>query len=160
MRPVVLCILTMVFLMGCDSNTVFHKYESMPDYWDKDRPVEFDIKQLDSLKQYNMFIHIRNNNDYPYSNLFLITKINFPNGKVVADTLEYEMAQPDGTWMGVGFGSIKESKLWWKENIRFFEEGTYAVHIEHAMRNNGEVEGVNKLKGITDVGISIETTQE
>ena len=82
--------------------------------------------------------------------------MNFPNGKTVADTLEYRMANPDGSWMGQGIGAVKENKLWYKENVQFFEEGAYTVHIAQAMRNNGEVEGVTKLEGITDVGISIE----
>ena len=40
----------------------------------------------------------------------------------------------------------------------FAEDGTYTVAIAHAMRNNGNVEGVTKLEGITDVGFSIEGT--
>ena len=159
MRSIVLCLLMTATFVSCDSNATFHKYEALPQSWDKDRPVRFTVETIDSLELYNMFIHIRNNNSYPYSNLFLITKINFPNGKVIADTLEYEMARPDGSWLGVGFGSVKESKLWWKENIQFFEEGVYTFQIEHAMRNNGEVEGVSKLEGVTDVGVSIEKTQ-
>lgn len=159
MRSIVLCLLMVATFVSCDSNATFHKYEALPQSWDKDRPVQFTVETIDSLERYNMFIHIRNNNSYPYSNLFLITKINFPNGKVIADTLEYEMARPDGSWLGVGFGSVKESKLWWKENIQFFEEGVYTFQIEHAMRNNGEVEGVSKLEGVTDVGVSIEKTQ-
>ena len=159
MRSIVLCLLMVATFVSCDSNATFHKYEALPQSWDKDRPVQFTVETIDSLERYNMFIHIRNNNSYPYSNLFLITKINFPNGKVIADTLEYEMARPDGSWLGVGFGSVKESKVWWKENSQFFEEGVYTFQIEHAMRNNGEVEGVSKLEGVTDVGVSIEKTQ-
>lgn len=81
--------------------------------------------------------------------------MHFPHGKVVTDTLEYQMALPDGTWLGTG-GTIKENKFWYKEEISFFEEGNYSLSIRHAMRNNASVEGVTELEGITDVGISIE----
>lgn len=80
----------------------------------------------------------------------------FPHGKSVVDTLEYRMSNPDGSWMGQGIGNIKESKLWYKENVRFFEEGRYTVKVAHAMRNNGEVEGVKNLEGIVDVGFTVE----
>ena len=80
----------------------------------------------------------------------------FPHGKVITDTLEYRMAHPDGAWMGEGIGSIKESKLWYKENVAFFEEGSYKLSVSQAVRNNGEVQGVTQLKGITEVGYSIE----
>ena len=84
----------------------------------------------------------------------------FPHGKVVTDTLEYKMANPDGSWLGTGFGTIKENKLWYKEGITFFEGGTYNLRITHAVRNNGEVDGVTALEGISDVGYSIEAVSE
>lgn len=82
--------------------------------------------------------------------------MNFPNGKVIVDTLEYKMAYPNGKWMGNGFSDIKENKLWYKENVQFSEIGTYQINIRHAMRQNGEVEGIDDLQGITEVGFSIE----
>ena len=128
----------------------------MDGYWGQDEVVEFKLPQLDSLKKYNLFVNIRNTNDYKYNNIFLIVSINFPYGKTVTDTLEYRMANPDGSWMGQGVGNVKENKLWYKEHVRFFEDGNYNVTVEQAMRNNGAVEGVLKLEGITDVGLSIE----
>src|SRR5690606_24943597 len=107
---------------------------------------------------YNLFINIRNTNDYKFSNLFLIAEMNFPNGKTITDTLEYQMAKPDGTLMGHGFTDIKENKLWYKEAVRFDEIGEYTIRIQHAMRNNGDVNGVDNLEGITDFGFRIETT--
>jgi gliding motility-associated lipoprotein GldH len=66
------------------------------------------------------------------------------------------MARPDGTWLGTGIGAIKESKLFYKENFSFKEAGNYSLHITHAVRNNGEVQGVSYLEGVTDVGYRIE----
>jgi gliding motility-associated lipoprotein GldH len=74
----------------------------------------------------------------------------------VKDTLEYEMALPDGTWMGKGTGSIKENKLWYKENIIFPFNGVYTLELVQAMRKNGSVSGLETLPGITDVGLEIE----
>lgn len=148
--------LTVVMLVSCESNTVFSESQAMDGYWGADEVVQFKLPQLDSLKKYNLFLNIRNTNEYRYNNLFLIVNMTFPHGKTVTDTLEYRMAQPDGSWMGQGIGNIKENKLWYKENVQFFEDGIYTVDIAQAMRNNGDVEGVTKLEGITDVGFSIE----
>ena len=128
----------------------------MDGYWSSDEVVQFTIPQLDSLKSYNLFLNIRNTNDYKFNNIFLIVAMDFPHGKSVVDTLEYRMANPDGTWLGQGIGSLKENKLWYKQNIRFFEEGEYTVNINQAMRNNGAVEGVKNLEGIADVGLTVE----
>jgi gliding motility-associated lipoprotein GldH len=148
--------LTVVMLVSCESNIVFSESQAMDGHWGADEVVQFKLPQLDSLKKYNLFLNIRNTNEYRYNNLFLIVNMTFPHGKTVTDTLEYRMANPDGSWMGQGIGNIKENKLWYKENVQFFEEGIYTVDIAQAMRNNGDVEGVTKLEGITDVGFSIE----
>ena len=66
------------------------------------------------------------------------------------------MAEPSGEWLGKGMGSVKENKLWFKENIVFPETGVYKVTVSHAMRRNGVVEGLHILEGVTDVGLEIE----
>lgn len=156
MNRLVFFILAMPFFISCESNTVFSETRSMDGYWGQDEVVEFNLPELDSLKNYNLFLNIRNTNDYKYNNIFLIVGINFPHGKTVTDTLEYRMANPDGSWMGHGVGNVKENKLWYKERVRFFEDGTYSITVEQAMRNTGATEGVRRLEGITDVGLSIE----
>ena len=40
------------------------------------------------------------------------------------------------------------------------EKGTYKVSIAHAMRANGSAEGITYLKGITDVGLRVETVEK
>ena len=150
-------LLTIVLLvLGCDSNQIFDEYKSVPNQWNKDDLISFTVTPPDSTNLYNLFINIRNTSDYKFNNLFLIAEMNFPNGKTVKDTLEYQMAMPDGLLMGEGFTDVKENKLWYKEGVRFDEVGDYNITIQHAMRNNGEVNGVNNLQGITDVGFRIE----
>ncbi|NND62245.1 MAG: gliding motility lipoprotein GldH [Flavobacteriaceae bacterium] len=156
MRNVIWMFALVILASACDSKMVVSEMHELPGYWDKTEIVEFDIPQLDSLSKYNMFFHLRNTNDYPYNNIFLIASMKFPHGKIVTDTLEYRMAEADGTWLGTGIGSLKESKLWYKENVSFFEEGTYTLSVSHAVRNNGEVHGVTQLPGISEVGYSIE----
>lgn len=156
-RLLVLFLLTLA-IVSCDSKTVFSETRALDGHWNQGELVEFKLPQLDSLKKYNLFLNIRNTNDYKFNNIFLIVSMEFPHGKTITDTLEYKMANPDGSWMGHGIGGVKENKLWYKENVSFFEEGTYTVTVEHAMRNNGEVEGVKKLDGIADVGFSVEET--
>ncbi len=158
LKFVSLAVITVGFL-SCDRNRVFDQYQTVSETWEKEEKVSFVIPKLDSTKTYNLFINIRNNNAYKFSNLFLISEMKFPNGKVITDTLEYEMASPDGKWLGSGFTDLKENKLWYKENVAFKEDGEYIFTVEHAMRKNGEVEGINSLEGISDIGFRIESTK-
>ena len=143
-------------LVSCDSNHVFDEYKTVPDVWNKSEIIEFNIEPPDTINTYNLFVNIRNTNDYKFNNLFLIVEMNHPNGKVQKDTLEYRMATPDGKFIGTGFTDLKENKFWYKEDQVFKEEGAYQVKIQHAMRENGIVQGIEALEGITDIGFRIE----
>jgi len=160
MRNLWIVFIGSMFLFSCNSEVVVSDSEGISEAWNKNEAVVFTIPELDSLQTYDVFLTVRNNNEYPFSNLFLVVSMEFPHGKVLKDTLEYRMANPDGSWIGEGIGSIKESKLMYKNDISFSEDGTYKISIMQAVRNNGDVEGVTQLKGVTDVGYSIERTSQ
>lgn len=155
---VLLCVLFLSFA-ACDSKSVFDDYETVPEVWNKDKEISFKVSPPDSIKPYNLFVNLRNTNAYKYSNLFLIVEMNFPHGKSIVDTLEYKMAKPNGEFLGTGLSSVKENKLWYKEDVVFNESGEYTVNIKHAMRENGEVNGIANLEGVTDIGFRIEKTE-
>ncbi|MBO0320920.1 gliding motility lipoprotein GldH [Muricauda sp. CAU 1633] len=157
MRNSLLSLLTLVLFGSCNDQMVYSEYEPLKDgKWEMGNVVHFEFSGMDSITSYNMFINIRNDDKFPFSNLFLITELEAPNGNTLKDTLEYKMAEPTGEWLGKGLGSIKENKLWFQENVVFPDSGVYKVNISHAMRKNGSVDGVHILDGITDVGLEIE----
>lgn len=159
-----LFVLVSLFLtISCDSKVVYDEYKPFPNNWHKDSIATFNFKAPDTINNYNLYVNLRNNNDYAFSNLYLIVELNYPNGKIVKDTLEYKMAAPNGELLGSGFTDIKENKLWYrgyKSPFKFTEKGDYSINIQHAMRKNGEVNGVNNLEGITDIGFRVEQAQK
>ncbi|MDT0606178.1 gliding motility lipoprotein GldH [Croceitalea rosinachiae] len=152
-------ILFIFLIQACETNLEHSEYKSLNNgIWKADNTLNFNFSPSDSLSKHHIFINVRNDNSYEFSNLFLITEMESPNGETVIDTLEFEMTLPDGSWLGKGMGSIKESKLWFRENIVFADSGVYNFSISHAMRKNGAVGGIQELKGITDIGLQIEKT--
>jgi gliding motility-associated lipoprotein GldH len=147
-------------LLSCNTNSLFSENQSLNKEWKKNENINFVVQITDTINRYNLFITLRNNENYKFSNLFLIVTMQFPDGKTIKDTLEYAMASPNGEWLGRGFTSIKENKLWYKEHIAFPVSGDYHFSITHAMRENGSVSGIEKLEGITDIGIKIENNNE
>jgi gliding motility-associated lipoprotein GldH len=156
---VLIAFLCFLFLFSCDKKRVFDEYKNVGNAWHKDSIVTFDLPQLDAKKKYNLFVNVRDNDDYPYSNLFLIVSLEQPNRQVKVDTLEYLMTNPDGTLLGEGFSDVKESKLFYKDGESFTQKGIYKIHIRHAVRQTGKVDGVERLKGISDIGFRIETKE-
>lgn len=158
MRKILTVIIVSFFLFACDSKQILDEYQTIPGSWGKDNTISFSFESPDTTNKYNLFINLRNNNKYPFSNLHIITELEDPNKNKIIDTLEYEMANADGSWLGTGFSSIKENKLWFKEKVRFKEKGNYHLSIKHAMRKNGNVLGLESLEGITELGFRIEKT--
>ncbi len=154
----ILFILILLLIISCDKNRVFDEYKSVGETWHKDSIVTFELPKLDSKKLFNLYVNVRDNDDYPFNNLFLIVSLEQPDRKVKVDTLEYQMTNPDGTLLGDGFSDIKESKLFYKDKTSFTQKGIYKIHIQHATRQTGKIEGVTSLPGISDIGFRIEST--
>jgi gliding motility-associated lipoprotein GldH len=153
-RNSILLLLIATALFSCDKKRVYDEYKSVGSAWHKDSTAVFSIPELDSAKNYNLYVSLRNNNNYPYSNLFLIVSLENAKGFTKVDTLEYQMTNPDGSLLGDGFTDIKESTLFYKENIKL--KGKHKVYIKQAVRETGKVPGVKALEGITEVGLRIE----
>jgi gliding motility-associated lipoprotein GldH len=147
------------FLFSCDKKRIFDHYETVGSAWNKNQTVSIKLPEIDSTKNYNLFINLRANNDFPYSNLFLIVSLEQPDGFTKVDTLEYEMANAEGKLLGDGFSDVKESKLVYKENNRFKFAKNNTIYIKQAVRQSGKVTGIEKLDGITEVGFRIESLQ-
>ncbi len=142
---------------ACSKGMVFDEFKNMPDsQWHKDSILNFTVNSTDTLSKNNIYINLRNNKDYEFSNLFLIVGIKFPNNYQIVDTLEYEMTTPEGRFLGSGVSDIKENKLEYKTNVNFPVVGDYDFQIQHAMRKSRKVDGIEYLNGITDVGLRIE----
>ncbi len=154
-----LFIFILMLFVSCDKKSVFDQYKSVENSWHKDSIVSFKLPELPKEKKYNLFLNVRDNNDYPFNNLFLIVSLEQPNKKIIVDTLEYQMANPDGSLMGEGFSDTKENKLVYKEGFTFSQKGKYKVLIQHANRQTGKIVGVKNLKGITEIGFRIESIE-
>ena len=156
----ILFLFLLIGLVSCDANRVFDEYTAVPNgSWQKDNVIHFNFSIQDTISKRNLFINLRNNNNYEYSNLFLITQLDFPNQQKIIDTLEYDMADVSGKFLGAGFSEIKENKLYYKENITFPIQGEYSIKISQAMRKSDEIDGINTLTGVTDIGFRIEKTE-
>jgi len=137
-------------IFSCDSSRMYDQYEQVEgSQWHKDSLVIFEVPVEDTVINYNMFLNIRNEVNYQYSNLWLFIEIFQPDGSAVKDTFEIILADPSGKWLGKGLSGIRSSRTVYRRNVYFPSSGIYIIKIGHGMRP--EV-----LKGIHDVGVRIE----
>lgn len=150
-------VLASILMIACNDISEFNQYKTLENSsWKSGEKIAFSFEVKDTILPKNLFVNIRNNTKYEYSNLYVITELKLPNNSLVIDTLQYEMTGVSGKFLGDGFSRIKENKLFYKERKVFPFKGNYTLSIRQAMRKNGEVNTIENLVGIQDVGFSIE----
>lgn len=148
---VVIAAVILALLTGCDRSGVYEEYVAVhPDGWNKDSLACFNFEIEDTTRIYNLLINVRNQNTYPYSNLWLFIDIVAPDQSVLRDTFEVQMARPDGKWLGKGFGSLFDLQSLYRQRVYFPISGNYTLTFQQGMRDV-------VLPGIHDVGIRIES---
>lgn len=153
---VILCFVSILLLTSCKDQAFFDQFQSTHGAWERNDIKKFTFEQKDTVGKYDVLIRLRTNEQYPFSNIFLIVKTYGPDDQTMIDTVQYVMANPDGTLMGDGFTDTKLSDLYFRENYKFKTQGVYKLEVEHAIRNADDVDGISSLEGITDVGLKIE----
>jgi gliding motility-associated lipoprotein GldH len=139
-----------LYLSACDSKRFYEENKSIENgVWLNTNYESFNVNIDDTLARYNIFLNVRNDGVYPYSNLYLFIHTFLPGNKTATDTVECQLADPDGKWRGSGLGSLKFNRFLFQRAMAFPRKGVYRFDLEQAMR-------VKELKGIRDVGIRIE----
>ena len=121
--------------------------------WNKKKAQTFEFNVTNAQQPKNIIFVVRNNSEYPYSNLRLIVDFtDLSSKKKTTDTLNYVLAKPNGEWIGKGFGDTKETLFQYKLDYTFPKNGKYSLKVLQAMRNDN-------LPGIEDFGIKIESAK-
>lgn len=148
-RWIIPVLLLSVVALSCSRDIVWSKSEKIaPEGWDYENKIEFQFEATDTTTLYDIFLDVRNNQDYPFRNLILFFNTELPDGTHITDTIETYLATPTGEWTGSGFGSIRSNEFHFRRDVWFPQTGKYNFSIHHAMRKD-------KLQGIVDIGVTI-----
>lgn len=139
-----------LIIISCDSKRVYDTFAPLPPTgWDADSIQNYAFEIDDSLAIYNIFLNIRNDKSYGFSNLWLFVDIIPPQGETFTDTVQVMLADPMGVWTGKGFSGTYDNQILYRRSVYFPFAGTYNVKMQHGMRPK-------VLTGITDIGIRVE----
>jgi len=150
MRAEVFFVAALVCASGCGPEALYADSLGVDaEGWKSAEAAEFRWEVSDTSRVHDLYIDVRNDATYPFSNMYLFVDFTFPNGKTNRDTLALELADAQGNWLGSGSGHVHDHRIVWHDDARFPLQGQYAVRIVHAMRRD-------PLPGITDVGVRVE----
>ena len=117
------------------------------DGWLYGDTIVFTPEITDSIADGELSVAVCHDSDYPYSNLWL--EVSFPAGagSIHRDTIEMQLADPYGHWLGKGLGTGHQMQRTLPGRIRL-HRGT-RVSVRHIMR-------LDTLRHIRQVGITFQ----
>ena len=150
MKRASLFIMIVMLGLSCDKQRVFEEFVPLEGQsWNINNILHFNVNMVDTAQAYNVFISVRNTGTYEYSNLYLFVTAHSPKGSFIRDTVEINLADERGKWLGKGAASVFTTYHPYRHNIRFPLRGIYTFDIEQAM-------WIKDLKHISDIGLMIE----
>lgn len=132
---------------SCVDRGSFSDFHTLPDSgWAYGDTVAFTVSRADSVAPAAVKVAVRNNNDFPYSNLWLEVSCRNATGATVSrDTVNLRLADPYGRWTGKGFGASYQTEA--TVRPRAVIENGSRITVRHVMRAD-TVAGIEQL-GIT-----------
>jgi len=149
-QPLFLLTALAVSLFGCSNNALVDTSQEITGRnWSYIKKVSIPVQVVDASKLYNIYFNLRHTADYKYSNIFILVHQKAPSGKKTTERKEFQLAYPDGEWLGSGSGNLYSYQILFRKNYQFPEAGTYTFEFEQNMRDN-------PLREISDVGLRVE----
>ena len=133
--------------LSCKLSTDFNETVVIPDReWEYSNRAEFVIDEIDTVSSYDLYLRIRHDKKYEFSNLFLKVYEHQENSIDTHQRIELTLAEADGKWRGENAGNLYMHEYLLKENYKFSDTSSYRIQIEQNIRQN-------PILHIADVGV-------
>lgn len=138
-------------LISCSEGEVYYHFHPVEKgKWYRDSTLTF---MMDSLNikpgsAYDVTIEISSGHIYPYRDLWLRIDHNLADTLFRTDTLQYQLANEHGKWLGSGVGGLNQLSLPYLTSVRLDTAHWYRLRIQQVMHDD-------PLVGIEKVGLKV-----
>lgn len=142
-------LISFILFFSCKLSTEVNETTVIPDRkWEYSNILKFEITDIDTLASYDLYLRVRHDKKYEFSNLFL--KIHEKQELQIDSSyrIELTLAEKDGRWIGKNSGDLYMHEYLLKDDFRFQDTTTYSIEVEQNMREN-------PLPHMADVGIRL-----
>ena len=145
-----------VLILSCKGeDTLYSSHIETKGAWLKNKPVKASLEINEG--PIDIYLILKLNEDYPFSNIYLISSISNPDLKIT-DTIYFKFDYSENKSLLSRQMRIKTFKIPIYKNMNLNEKTS--VEISHAVRFIDSTEPVMKLEGILDVGILVNKSNE
>lgn len=137
-----------ILLSACsDTHPDFSRFTALPRRgWAYGDTIAITPEQLDSVNPKQLMVAVTHSEDYPYRNLWLELRYDDASGRQHVDSVNIEMADIYGRWLGNGIGAMYQREVPVASNVN--PKAGSSVRIRHVMR-------VDTLRGLQHIGITL-----
>jgi gliding motility-associated lipoprotein GldH len=139
-----------IIISSCTNNVLIHEHHELKNsMWNYNVKLPFNFEIKDTTKTYKLYFHLRINEDYPFSNIWIKSRETRPDQSFSENMIDIKLANKEGAWLGKGLGDIYDYKILIEDHKKFNQTGDYRYTFKHELR-------INELEGVMDVGFSAE----
>jgi gliding motility-associated lipoprotein GldH len=146
-------IIFVLFLFGCDTNTIYREYNSFDDVsWNRLDILNFEIP-VEKNVPLEFYFTLRHHTDFPYSFIDINITLYTPDGEMRSRDYHYGLKGTDFNWKGEGMGELWDVELPIRKGMSFKKSGICKIRVENRM---------NKIEtpGIVEAGIIVKEQVE
>lgn len=138
---------------GCQKDSIYHHSVIIPSKgWDMNEILIFtDTLPVTKPTSLHRQLTLRNNNAFQYQNVWIYIKTSTSESTIV-DSINWQLAEQDGTWLGKGWGSLY-TNTYDLPDLHFSKNDTlhwFRMELMHGLRDS-------LLSGISDIGLRVFT---
>ncbi len=139
-----------LLLTACGKEkTVFEKAYPIPNSaWTYADTLNFAFDIADTMALYDIVVHIKHRADYGFQNLYTRISTQFPNGDRRSQTLNFDLADNTGKWLGKKSGDTHDFEVKIQENAFFNQTGQHVITLEQMMR-------IASLSGMESIDLEV-----
>ena len=143
--------LWLTLFTSCTQQELYFEYNKIKNSnWYRDSLLNF---TLDTIKgeqrgNYNLHLELITTALYPYRDIHLRIDHNLTDTIFDSDTLQYNVADEYGRWLGTGVGSLRQLSLPYKSDIFIDTLRSYQIRVTHILTDD-------PLNGVEKVGLRI-----
>lgn len=155
-RMTFFCLIAFI-CFSCQNDNIYQDAGVLPaSGWALDQTVYFqDTLSSRAPEKMGFEINLRHTSLYPYQNIWLYIRTKSSDGKIRSDSINWKLSEPDGLWLGTGWGSLYQIayRLPDLEVKKTGKKRWFQIQIEHGLRDK-------VLMGVEDIGVRLFAIQE
>ncbi len=143
--------LWLTLFTSCTQQELYFKYNKIENSnWYRDSLLNFTIDtiKVEQRGNYNLLLELTTTALYPYRDIHLRIHHNLTDTIFDSDTIQYNVADEYGRWLGTGVGSLRQLSLPYKSDVFIDTLRSYQIRITHILNDD-------PLKGVEKVGLRI-----